>query len=87
MSEYTPIACELHDYIEIACMHRYRLLVELTDGNRFRARAITTHNTKDEEFLVLADSEAENEVRLDRLAAITPLDDDARFERVVLAAR
>lgn len=86
MSEYIPIACELHDYVEIACLHRYRLLIELTDGSRFRATAVTTHNTKEEEFLVLEDSEAEAEVRLDRLQAITPLDPGAKFGRVVLAA-
>ncbi|MEI4784869.1 SPOR domain-containing protein, partial [Pseudomonas aeruginosa] len=32
---YHPIACDLHDYLEIACLYRYRLLLELEDGVRF----------------------------------------------------
>lgn len=85
MSDYEPIACELHDYVEIACLRGYRLLVELTDGNRFEAKAVTTRNTREEEFLVLAESTAQSEVRLDRLLAITPLDAGATFSRIVLA--
>lgn len=84
MSEYIPIACDLHDYVEIACLHRYRLSIELVDGSRFTARAVTTRNTREEEFLVLDESESVGEVRLDRLLAITPLDRNAQFKRVVL---
>ncbi|MFU5691769.1 Rho-binding antiterminator, partial [Pseudomonas aeruginosa] len=32
MDSYHPIACDLHDYLEIACLYRYRLLLELEDG-------------------------------------------------------
>lgn len=81
---YEPIECELHDYVEIACLYGYRLLIELVDGGSFQARAVTTRNTKDEEFLVLAESEAQDEVRLDRLLAITALDEGAKFQRVLL---
>ncbi|HBO1483511.1 TPA: transcriptional antiterminator, partial [Pseudomonas aeruginosa] len=28
MDSYRPIACDLHDYLEIACLYRYRLLLE-----------------------------------------------------------
>jgi Rho-binding antiterminator len=82
---YQPIECELHDYIEIACLYGYRLLIELVDGSQFSALAVTTRNTREEEFLVLADSEAASEVRLDRILAITALDAQARFGRVLLA--
>lgn len=43
MDSYHPIACDLHDYLEIACLYRYRLLLELEDGVRFEAEARTTH--------------------------------------------
>lgn len=43
MDSYRPIACDLHDYLEIACLYRYRLLLELEDGVRFEAEARTTH--------------------------------------------
>ena len=85
---YEPIACELHDYLEIACQHRYRLHIELTDGDTIEARAVdTTTAASKEEFLVVADASGqEQRLRLDRLRAITPLDAGARFGRVVLAS-
>ncbi|HEY0972972.1 MAG TPA: Rho-binding antiterminator [Solimonas sp.] len=88
MSEptYTPIACELHDYLEIACEHHYRLRIELIDGSRLDAQALDTETAPSkEEFLVVADAAGtQQRLRLDRLRAITPLDDNARFGRVVL---
>jgi Rho-binding antiterminator len=83
-THYEPIECELHDYLEIACLHGYRLLIELVDGSSFKAKAVTTRNTKEEEFLVLAESEVQGEVRLDELLAIMPLDEGAKFGRVLL---
>jgi Rho-binding antiterminator len=83
-SHYEPIECELHDYVEIACLYGYQLLIELADGSRFKAKAVTTRNTKEEEFLVLMDSEAQGKVRLDQLLAITALDEGAKFSRVQL---
>ena len=40
MDSYRPIACDLHDYLEIACLYRYRLLLELEDGVRFEEMCI-----------------------------------------------
>lgn len=84
---YEPIACDLHDHLEIACQHRYRLHIELTDGSTLDVRALDTVTTASkEEFLLVADAPGqEQRLRLDRLRAITPLDTDARFGRVVIA--
>ncbi|MCU9949975.1 Rho-binding antiterminator [Pseudomonas sp. PDM13] len=83
MNAYQPLHCDLHDYLEIACLHGYRLRVELSDGEPFEARALTTRTAASkEEFLRFDD---QREVRLDRLLAITPLDPGARFSRVLLA--
>lgn len=83
-NRYEPIECDLHDHVEIACLYGYRLLIELVDGSSFKATAVTTRNTKEEEFLVLRESEAQGEVRLDQLLAITALDENAKFSRVLL---
>ena len=88
MADYQPLNCDLYDYLEIACMHGYRLQVELVDGPGFMARALDTRTAASkEEFLVLQTDEGRQEVRLDRLLAITPLDPGARFSRVELAGR
>ena len=34
MEPYRPISCDLHDHLEIACLRRLRLRVELADGTQ-----------------------------------------------------
>jgi Rho-binding antiterminator len=84
-SDYQPLACDLYDYLEIACLHRYRLEVELLDGTRLQGEALTTETTASkEEFLLLRCADGERRLRLDRLLAITPQNDGASFGRVLL---
>ena len=85
MSTYRPLHCDLHDYLEIACLCSYTLDIELTNGQRLTARAITTRTASTrEEFLEVETTDGRLEIRLDQLLAITPLDKNARFGRVVL---
>ncbi|MBC3385686.1 Rho-binding antiterminator [Pseudomonas sp. SWRI179] len=87
MDTYKPLHCDLHDYLEIACLCGYSLDIELTDGQRVTARAITTRTASTrEEFLEIDTADGRQEIRLDQLLAITPLDKNARFGRVVLMA-
>lgn len=79
-SLYQPVDCDLHDYLEIACMHHYQLKIELNDGQSFVATAMTTRTTSGkEEFLVLKTESRQFEIRLDNLRTITPVDKNARF--------
>lgn len=93
MDSYHPIACDLHDYLEIACLYRYRLLLELEDGVRFEAEARTTHTRAvrpgggKEEYLEVAVEGATLLLRLDRLLAITALTEAALFGRIRLRKR
>lgn len=84
-SDYKPLTCELYDYLEIACLHGYQLDIELLDGGRLQAQAVTTETTASkEELLILRSAGGEQRLRLDQLLAITPLDADASFARVLL---
>ncbi|MET1080711.1 MAG: Rho-binding antiterminator [Pseudomonas sp.] len=86
MNAYRPLDCDLHDYLEIACLYGYRLQVEWLDGPSFDARALTTRTSaQQEEFLCLQGAQGERAIRLDRLRAITPLDPGSRFGRIELA--
>lgn len=86
MSTYKPLHCDLHDYLEIACLCDYTLDIELTNGQRLTARAITTRTSSTgEEFLEVETTDGRQEIRLDHLLAIAPQDKNARFGRVVLA--
>lgn len=85
-TDYIPLDCDRHDYLEIACLYRYRLLIELTDGTRCEALALTTRTDASKaEFLRVQSGEGMREIRLDQLLAITPLDAAAQFGRVELA--
>ena len=85
MSTYKPLHCDLHDYLEIACLCGYTLDIELTNGQRLTAQAITTRNSSTrEEFLEVETAEGRQEISLDQLLAIKPLDKDARFGRALL---
>ncbi|MGH8386393.1 MAG: Rho-binding antiterminator [Pseudomonas sp.] len=84
MNTYQPMNCDLYDYLEIACMRGYRLDIELKDGSRLEAKALTTRTSSEkEEFLCLETAGGQQEIRLDQLLAVTPLDADAQFGRVV----
>ena len=82
---YRPLSCDLYDYLEIACMHRYQLRIELVDGGEVIAQAVTTRTeSSKEEFFVVHNEQGEQRLRLDRLLAITPLNHGASFGRVLL---
>ncbi|MGN7740411.1 Rho-binding antiterminator [Pseudomonas sp. 22526] len=88
MNAYKPLDCNLHDYLEIACMHGYRLLVEGVDGSQLEALGKTTRTSASgEEFLCLEGAEGPLEIRLDQLLAITPLDANRSFGRILLAGQ
>ncbi|MEO4047875.1 Rho-binding antiterminator [Pseudomonas sp. CAU 1711] len=82
---YRPLSCDLYDYLEIACMHRYRLRIELVGDGELLAQALTTETTAGkEEFFLVESAEGVQRLRLDRLLAITPLNPGASFGRVLL---
>ncbi|VXC40938.1 Protein rof [Pseudomonas sp. 8Z] len=82
---YQPLACNLYDYLEIACMRRYRLLIELTDGSNLEGQALTTETTANkEEYLHVLNASGTQRLRLDHLVAISALDERASFDRVLL---
>jgi len=85
MDDYQPLACDLYDYLEIACMHRYQLAIELVDGSHLLGQALTTQTTAKEEFLLIRTSDGEQRLRMDRLLAITPQEANASFGRVLLS--
>ena len=84
MNAYQPLNCDLHDFLEIACMRSYLLELELVDGQRLVARALTTRTSATkEEFLAVEQNGTERQIRLDQLAAMTPSNASAEFGRIV----
>lgn len=85
-TDYQPIRCELHDYLEIACMRGYLVDIELLDGRQLQAKAITTHTTPDRsEWLEVTQDQTRQKIRLDQIHAITPDSSQAgAFARIQL---
>ncbi len=87
---YTPIQCQLYDYVEIACMCHYRLDIELTTDEIITGKALTTRIKNKQEFIVIdvasedADKGTEQEIRLDTVKSITALDENAEFGTVAI---
>lgn len=93
---YTPIQCQLYDYIEIACLRHYKLLIKLLDGSELQGRAETTKIENKQEFMIISveanqDQEESNtkdnrkgntSIRLDKIKSITALDQNAEFKTV-----
>ncbi len=81
-TDYKPISCDRHDFLEIACLFHYDITIETDDGNEIRGQAITTKTLADKtEWLVFAGEGRAREIRLDQIKAITPLATKAKFKR------
>ncbi|UXY15635.1 Rho-binding antiterminator [Chitiniphilus purpureus] len=83
MKSSTPISCELHDYLELACTYRYPLLVERHLQPDCEGVAIDVFGCHSGEYLRLSTRDGVLDVPLDRLVAITPKNQNAHFGRVV----
>lgn len=79
MTYYHALECDLHHVLEISCLHRALLQVELRYGSRFVARARTTVSTADKEaFLLLDADDCERRIRLDQLHAVATVGADGQ---------
>lgn len=86
MSDYQPIQCQRYDFIEIACMRRYLLSIELNDKTTLVGTAIDTRTQADKsEWLVIEQNGQSQPIRLDTIMAITPLTTHAEFGRELIA--
>ncbi|OZG70229.1 transcriptional antiterminator [Hahella sp. CCB-MM4] len=81
-SDYKPITCDRHDFLEIACLYHYDITIETIDEQRIRGQAVTTRTLADKtEWLVYKCDDSTRQIHLDRIKAITPLAPMARFQR------
>ena len=76
------ISCELHDFIEVACMYGYQVKLELKNNQILEGKAIdiTTSNEK-REYLII-NNEQEQQVELTQLTRMSVLTPNAKFKEV-----
>jgi Rho-binding antiterminator len=76
------ISCELHDYIEIACMHGYRVKLELKNGQILEGKAKDIITTSEKRELLVIDNGHNQQVELNQLAKMTTLTPHAAFQEI-----
>ncbi len=73
------IACELHDYLEVACVYRYHIRLKLKNSQVIEGQAQDIINDNGHEYLALADG---TRVELTTLKQMTVQSANAQFNIV-----
>jgi len=78
-----PIACDIHDHVEVACLYGYVLRLQLKDGSIVTGKAITTITLPDKtEVLQLRQGESLTQVPLHEPVHADVLTPNARFSQI-----
>ncbi len=56
MTTHAPLACDLHDTLEVACVYHYVVTLLCRDGTAVSGRAMTTETTADKVKLLIVES-------------------------------
>jgi transcriptional antiterminator Rof (Rho-off) len=78
MTQYRPIDCSAYDYLEIACMDRYRVDLQLEDGEA-SGTADGLETRAGQEFLRITAHAGTELIRIDRIRRMTVLSRPSRF--------
>lgn len=79
------ISCNNHDYIEIACMYRYPVVINFKSGFEITGVAIDTYiNTSRQECLKIISAGTIQRIVLDEIHKLTVQTDDAKFKELIL---
>lgn len=84
MSKPPLLDCNLHDYLEIACLFRYQVRLIMTDHSVVEGKAINTGSSEGEEYLELLVAGETLTLPVHQLASITALTQGARFGEIRL---
>ncbi|MCO7223553.1 Rho-binding antiterminator [Pleionea sp. CnH1-48] len=89
LNTHTPINCDLHDYIEIACTFGYEIAVECVNGNKWIGVARDTGNNKNvgEWITISTENDEQRNILLSSILHIVVLTEQAKFKRLMLSPR
>lgn len=77
------MSCELHDYLEIACMYGYRVQLTLKNHQTLEGKALDTLTTAEKrEYLVIGNGHEQSRIELNQLAKMQVLSPNAKFKEV-----
>jgi Rho-binding antiterminator len=77
------ISCELHDYLEIACMYGYRVKLTLKDHQIIEGKALDILTSAEKrEYVVIDDGHGQQQIELNQLGKMQVLTPNANFKEV-----
>ena len=77
------ISCDLHDFVEVACMYGYQLKLILKNDQIIEGKAIDIVNSPEKNECLVIDSDTRQHVELIRLAKMEVLTPNAKFSEVI----
>ena len=76
-----PISCDLHDYLEIACMYHYQVKIELNDNRSLEGKAIDIVTSGGREYFII-ENDQKHQIELNRLVKLKPITINAIFGEI-----
>jgi len=77
------ISCELHDFVEIACMYGYQLKLILKNNQIIEGKAIDIVNSPEKREYLVIDNDSRQQIELTQLSKMQVLTPHAKFNEVV----
>lgn len=78
-----PISCELHDYLEIACLYGYQIRLTLKNGQLVEGKAIDTLTSTDKREYLVIENEQKQPIETREIQNLQVLTPNAKFSEVV----
>lgn len=75
------LACDLHDYLEIACLYHYAVRLQLKDNLKLEGKALDIVTEDGCEYLVL-ENDQQHRIDLMRLEKLQVLSPHANFNEI-----
>lgn len=77
------IPCELHDFVEVACMYGYRLRLILINGQIIEGKAIDIVSSLEKREYLVIETDSKQQIELTQLVKMQVLTPNAKFNEVV----
>lgn len=79
------IKCDLHDYVEIACMYHFEVRLELKTGDSVQGEAVNIENNHQrQECLLIENASGKHLVVLDSVEKMQAITKNPHFDSVLL---
>jgi Rho-binding antiterminator len=75
------LSCDLHDYLEIACLYQYTVRLHLKDNQRLEGKALDILTENSREYLVL-ETDQRHRIDLMQLSKLQVLSPNAKFGEI-----